>query len=376
MHNSSKEIVYAKCLNGTASAEERSELLQWLALPENETRAKEWLLSTILDNDRSLSMNSNNTDQVLQAIFHTRPAPVAPMRRKKWQLYAAAVLLLIAAATWLLYQQRSTPTVPVTARHEIAPAQQGAILTLADGKQLVLDTLRNGVIAVQNGARVLLEKGRLSYSAGTGNPAAFNTITTPRGRKYDILLADGTHIWLNAASSVSFPANFTGKERRVKITGEAYLEVAKETRPFLVDIDGRSSLQVLGTSFNVKAYAGEPGIQTTLVEGAVKINDHILRPLQQSLQTNNNFAVIDNVDVAPVLAWKNGIFYFNNADLPAVMRELERWYDITVVYQGRVPRRRFAGEIGRDLTLTQVLKGLKNMEVHFEIKEKQILVTE
>jgi transmembrane sensor len=191
-------------------------------------------------------------------------------------------------------------------------------------------------------------------------------------------LSDGTHIWLNAASSVTYPIAFAGKDRSIKITGEAYLEVAKDRqRPFIVDVDGRSTVQVLGTSFNIKAYADEAGIQTTLMEGSLKIGGHLIKPNQQmQIDKLGDYKLLDDVDPEPVLAWKNGIFNFKNADLQTVMRELGRWYDIEVVYNGPVPARQFRGEIGRDLTLQQVLKGLKGMDVHFEIRGKQILVTE
>jgi ferric-dicitrate binding protein FerR (iron transport regulator) len=333
-----------------------------------------------VDNDGSQDITGDKSDALLSAIFQAGETPVVPLKKRRWLAYVATIALVTGmAAYWLLKKEPVEPTPPpVAVQQEIMPAKQGAVLTLADGSQLVLDSMNNGVIAVQNGANILLQNGRLSYGASTDTATAFNTIATPRGRKYDILLGDGTHIWLNAASSVTYPIAFAGKERRIKITGEAYLEVAKDKeRPFVVDIDGRATAQVLGTSFNVKAYREEAAMQTTLIEGSLKIGQQVLKPHEQ-VQLNNqgDLKLLTGIDTEPVLAWKNGIFYFKNADLATVMRELARWYDIEVVYNDAVPARHFEGEIGRDLTLSQVLKGLKGMDVHFDIRGKQILVTE
>jgi transmembrane sensor len=378
MSNIHFEQLYAKCLEGNASSGERKELLAWLALPENETQAKEWLLAVIETNDQSMTFRDDTMDSMLQAIFHAEEtAPVVPMRRKKsWLPYAAAVVLMAGAAWWFNKPATQNNRQPVAVQKEILPARQGAILTLANGQKLVLDSLNNGVIAVQNGASILLQNGQLRYGAGADSTIALNTITTPRGRKFDILLGDGTHIWLNAASSVTYPTAFTGKTRNIKITGEAYLEVAKDKqKPFIVDVDGRTTVEVLGTTFNIKAYEDEASVQTTLLEGSIKTHDHILKPGQQAV-LSTAFTINDNTDTDQVIAWKNGIFHFKQADIRTVMRELARWYDIEVKYSGPIPARKFEGEIGRDLTLSQLLKGLKELEIHFQIQGKKILVTQ
>nr|MBA4167663.1 DUF4974 domain-containing protein [Chitinophagaceae bacterium] len=253
------------------------------------------------------------------------------------------------------------------------------VLTLNDGRKIVLDSLPAGTVDLQDGASALLQNGMLTYNPTQTNIAGLNTMSTPRGRKFDIKLSDGTHIWLNAASSVTFPVVFKDATRNIKITGEAYLDVAQNTKPFIVNVDDKTSVQVIGTSFNIKAYRDESAIRTTLITGAIKVSgnreEKILKPGQQnSLYTDGAFTVDNNTDIEQVTAWKNGAFNFNRADIQTVMRELARWYDIDVIYSGNIPKREFRGEIGRDLSLSQVLKGLKDMEVHFDINGRTVTV--
>lgn len=378
MDTARSEWLYARCLDGTASSDERKELLVWLALPDNEQLAKSWLLSVISENDERHQLSDATTDALLEAIFHTQQAPVIKMRhRRKWLSYAAAITIVAGICIWLLNKQQPSNNNSAVAQKEVAPARQGAILTLADGQQLVLDSLKNGVVAVQNGVKISLKNGKLIYSGSPDTLSVVNTISTPKGRKCDVVLSDGTHIWLNAASSLTYPAVFARSDRRVTITGEAYMEVTKDPqRPFIVDVERGSTVQVLGTSFNIKAYQDEENIQTSLLEGSIKLDKYVLNPGEQAIQRDQQITVLKNVEMEPVLAWKNGIFNFNDADLQTVMRELSRWYDMEVIYRGVVPKRRFKGEIGRDLTLTQVLKGLKQMDVHFNIEGNKIIVTE
>lgn len=203
----------------------------------------------------------------------------------------------------------------------------------------------------------------------------FNTMRTPRGGEYRLQLPDGSKVWLNAASSITYPNIFTGDTRSVEITGEAYFEVAKDAaRPFKVQA-GNMKVEVLGTHFNINAYPGEPVIKTTLLEGAVRIQDAVLKPGQQaSLAATGQFRVEDDVETEEVMAWKNGFFQFNDADMPTVMRQLENWYDITVAYEGRVPKRSFGGAIQRSLPLSKVLDILEENNVRFKIEGRNITV--
>ena len=288
---------------------------------------------------------------------------------------------------------------------EILPGREGAILTLANGLQVVLDSLGNGVIAAQYGSRVVLQNGQLAYDP-TGEATGkmmYNTMTTPKGRQFSLVLPDGTKVWLNAASSLRYPTVFPGNERRVEVNGEAYFEVAKESaRPFFVIINNKATVQVLGTSFNVNAYEDEASINTTLLEGSVKVavtpsagmllpavqSAVLLMPGQQaqiapvsgrSANTNRSpgragIKLIKNADINKVMAWKNGAFNFDGVSLEEMMRQLERWYDIQVVYENGVPDIHFVGEMSRGVTLKGLIKGLEASEVHFRIEEGRRLV--
>jgi ferric-dicitrate binding protein FerR (iron transport regulator) len=255
---------------------------------------------------------------------------------------------------------------------------------LANGKKIVLDSMSNGVVAVQSGAKILLKNDQVSYNnTREAEAVSYNTMSTPRGRQYTLVLSDGSKVWLNAASSITFPTSFMGKERNVEITGEAYFEVAHDAeRPFKVKV-GDMQVQVLGTHFNVNAYEDEGDIKTTLLEGSVKVSkgneNTLIVPGEQAVILNSpsgvgGITVKKDIDLDEVVAWKNGLFNFNNADLKTVMRQLSRWYNVNIIYTGEIPNRVFGGEMQRDLHLSQVLKLLEKNNVHFKIDGKNIVV--
>ncbi|WEK34035.1 MAG: FecR domain-containing protein [Candidatus Pseudobacter hemicellulosilyticus] len=297
------------------------------------------------------------------------------LRRWGW---AAAVLLLIGAGGWFLLARTGSQPAPATAAvTDIAPGRDGAILTLEDGSQLVLDSLGNGIIASQQGTRVKLSNGQLAYDPGAGQTgnSSYNTMSTPRGRQFRLTLPDGTRVWLNAASSIRFPTSFTGPDRKVEISGEAYFEVAKNSRqPFLVSIAGSSLVEVLGTSFNVNAYVNEAQLVATLLEGSVKINNTLLKPGQQALVANKEIQ-LQRADTDKAVAWKNGLFNFDDCSFTEVMRQLERWYAIEVVYENGIPDIPLGGEMTRDLTLSQVLRNLSDVGVKFRLEQEKLVVT-
>jgi transmembrane sensor len=308
------------------------------------------------------------------------------LRLHAWSA-AAVVFLLFGSIIYFLFQpprQLSRIATVQTVKkgvNDAMPGKDGAILTLSDGTQIVLDSLGNGIIAKQGKTAVMLKDGRLMYDQTDKRlrqigDIAYNTMTTPKGRQYQLVLSDGTRIWLNAASSVKYPTVFTGTERQVEVTGEVYFEVAKNAKmPFKVNIGHSAEVEVLGTHFNINAYANEANIKTTLLEGSVKIkaNNQIkmLEPGQQVQvnRTAGSMNLVRDVEVAKVVAWKNGAFSFSNADLPAVMRELERWYNVNVTYAGAVPTGRFSGEIGRGLALSEVLKLLTETRIRYRIED-------
>jgi ferric-dicitrate binding protein FerR (iron transport regulator) len=319
-------------------------------------------------------------------------------RLKPWRLsVAAAILAAIATATGVLLitNHKSVPA-PATAqqRHpapaDIQPGGNRAVLTLADGSTISLDSAHTGNLASQGTAKVLkIQDGELKYdaTATAGNSAvSYNTLSTPRGGQYKLLLADGTRVWLNAASSIRYPTAFTGPDREVEISGEAYFEIAKNAAmPFRVltvsnpgDNDPMT-IDVLGTHFNVNAYNDEPVVRTTLLEGLVKVskgkNMAMLKP-GQAAQVRKDGAIqqLSDVDLEATVAWKDGLFEFNDEELPAILRQISRWYDIDVEYAGAVPTDKFTGSVSRNTTLSGVLKILRLSDVQVSVSNNKIIV--
>lgn len=307
-----------------------------------------------------------------------KPAPVRRVSMLRYWAAAAAILLLLAGGAY--FWPTSQPASHIKHMTDVAPGRQGAILVLANGSTIVLDSLQNGKVASQQGADAVLQNGRLVYLAkGTAKDAvSYNTMKTPKGRQFQLTLPDGTKVWLNAASSVRYPTAFTGKERRVQVNGEAYFEVAQQSdRPFFVEVAGRTEIQVLGTSFNIHAYEDENYISTVLLQGAVRVTGGgtqvVLKPGQQA-QLQQQMKVLNNVNTARVMAWKNGIFDFEDVTLEEAMRELQRWYDIEVVYENGVPNIPFSGKVDRNVSLSGLLKLLAGADLKFRIEEGKRLV--
>ncbi len=313
--------------------------------------------------------------------------------RTVWFRYAAAVILVLSLGTiayfWTI-NKKTQQTLAGNSRQlktDIAPGSEKAVLTLADGRTITLNNAANGQLAVQQGSKVVKKDGQVIYNSKdiSATNVAYNTMSTPRGGQYKLTLPDGTNVWLNAATSITYPIAFTGKERKVKISGEAYFEVTKnKEKPFIVDIDGKSTVEVLGTHFNINSYENENAIKTTLIEGSVKVaganHNAILKPGQQaqlnvgSVASSNQQLEIVNADIDQTLAWKNDLFSFNDADLPAVMRQLERWYDIKVRYEGKVTDFSLKGEMYRNVNLSVVLNFLQKTGVKFRMEGRTLIV--
>ncbi|MET0465008.1 MAG: FecR domain-containing protein [Chitinophagaceae bacterium] len=362
----------------------------------------EELLSKIMD--RQLELNKASvedfpgvTEKITAAVTGrlgfksgSETPVVAITQTRRWKRWVVAAALFAAVSTGIYFLQLE-PGVTGQQVAEQAPAstiieagKDGAILTLADGRTMILDSLGNGVLTTQSGSAVVLENGQLSYNKNDHavTEMAFNTITTPKGRQFRLQLEDGTRVWLNAASSLKYPAAFTGSDRRVEITGEAYFEVAKDQRrPFHVKLTDDTEIEVLGTQFNVNSYSNEASINTTLLEGSVQINNRngktVITPGQQAqvFAGADAVKVLNAVNTGRITAWKDGVFNFENASLFEVMRQLERWYDIEVEYDKGVQNYEFFGKMGRDLSLQDVLRGLEMNEVNFKVEGRKIVVT-
>ncbi|MBO9635049.1 MAG: FecR domain-containing protein [Chitinophagaceae bacterium] len=388
--------LYDRYETGVCTHHERMELMELAILPEHEAFFKERIDAIMVDEayDERIALpllTGNRAEELFEEIVRPPVRRTTPVRR--YWVAAAAVLIAIAAGTYLWFSTPSKRSVPASLAADILPGKDGAILTLADGKQIILDSLANGIIADQNGAQVSLTNGQLAY--GPANTASgemiYHTITTPKGRQFKVQLSDGTLVWLNAASSLTYPAIFRGNERKVKVSGEAYFEVAKNTKmPFRVGVNEKAAIEVLGTRFNVEAYTNEENIITTLLQGSIRTailpeglkgyaDDRVLTPGQQAqiatdAEARPGIIVSDNVDIDKVMAWKNGIFNFEGASLPEVMKQLERWYDVEVVYEKGIPKKKLVGKMTRDITLNGLLAGLEELGIHCKLEGRKLTV--
>jgi transmembrane sensor len=317
-----------------------------------------------------------------------------------YKMMAAAVILIVASVGGYLFfnSQKADPLETLTFKNDIAPAGNKTILKLANGTEIALDDAKAGELAQQGGIRIIKNAdGQLIYdlsaAAGAGSESGYNTIVTPIGGQYQVVLSDGTKAWLNALSSLRFPTHFGGKERDVETSGEVYFEVAKamvkdktittnvENRiPFIVKSNGQQ-VEVLGTHFNVNAYGDEGVNKTTLLEGSIKISaigssiSKVLKPGQQAYVSGKGVVKIIDVDTDDVIAWKSNLFQFNNTPIDQVMQQVKRWYDIEVVYSGAKPDLLFTGVIPKNNNISILLKVLESTGgVKFGIEGKKVII--
>lgn len=309
------------------------------------------------------------------------------------RIAVAASLLIIFSISYFMIKPGVSSNVIVSNIKKpqqglgIQPGGQKATLTLADGSKLILDTTNNGLVTKQGGANIIkLDNGQLQYVSGqiASSETVYNTMSTPVGGQYELVLPDGTKVWLNSSSSIKYPTTFFEKERRVEITGEAYFEVAKNAhQPFKVKINLQNGeggeVEVLGTHFNINAYDDETAVRTTLFEGSVKVNRTTgttqIKPGQQ-LQSDKagQVKIINDADLEEVIAWKEGRFQFESADIKNVMRQLARWYDIDVEYKENIARH-FGGTISRNVNILKVLEMLElTGEIKFKVEDRKVIV--
>lgn len=303
-----------------------------------------------------------------------------------WRTYAAAaailVLLLAGGAFWYFNQPVTAPGVNNQYAHDEAPGGNKAVLTLADGTQITLDSARIGALAQQGDVNIVkLDSGQLAYQ-GTGIHGIamqYNTLTIPRGGQFQLTLPDGTKVWLNSVSSLKYPIAFNGKERVVELQGQGYFEIARQPdKPFRVKVRDME-VQVLGTHFDIMAYEDEQAIRTTLLQGAVQVKQgaatRLLRPGQQAVRDNVTRALsVQPADTDKAIAWKSGFFEFDDADLPAILRQISRWYDVELIDETKGATGLFWGRVNKNLPLSSVLKLLASNGVHFRIEGKKVII--
>lgn len=339
-------------------------------------------------------------DAAEQTSFHI------PVVKRLWfrMTMAAAIVVLVCIPVYYYIIKAPTPKAVVQTKKQPAPKNDAlpggnkATLTLADGTIVDLDNAANGTLSEQNNTIITKKDGALKYEPAISNrqsainAVAYNLLSTPKGGQYFLELPDGSKVWLNAASSIRYPTTFSGKERLVELTGEAYFDIKKNQNiPFRVHFtspskdggDREGMIEVMGTQFNVNAYHDESTIRTTLLEGKIKmVSDKqtaILKPGQQAQIKNTSLGngqirVSDDVDTEEAIAWKNGLFYFDNVDIQAIMRQLARWYKVQVIFKGKIPARRFAGQVSRNSNLSQVLKILELSKIHFTVEGDVVTV--
>jgi len=369
------------------SAAEEEVLMQWQQEDGNQQ-----LLNELQDRQAVTTelrqLKAYDSKGAVKGIFNQLGIAVPARVRKmnpflRWSSVAAVVLICLTATRFFI--QRGGRTMPAPKFSHtggaLTPGSNKATLTLADGSTIILDSTHNGHLAFQGKTNIVKTDGQLTYKGTGAAKTLFNSISTPRGGQYAVTLADGTKIWLNAASTLKYPTAFTGSSRSVELTGEAYFEVAGDkSKPFTVRLNVMD-VQVLGTRFNIKAYQDDASIKTTLLDGAVRLTapgtrEALLKPGQQGewSQQQSRFMVW-NVNTNNEVAWRNGYFAFDNENIHDIMKDLSRWYDIDVEFRNNSMEKKFGGTVSRYQNAEEVLEVLElTGSVHFSIKDKKIIV--
>ena len=413
-----------KWKEGTITPEEKEEFDRWYE-GAADAGAAGGDGPTGYDTDTGVTADAQSVDLVRERIFqtiaereglrqHRIVSRLSTPRRRQW-LSAAAVVLLLAGCGMLYMQLHARRSADIVAHpfagHELPPGSAKATLTLSDGTIVPLQQGKKGTIRDRNGISIRQQTGELVYEGGNpsgdggnavagGNavdgaeaPISYNTITVPRGGQYQLVLSDGTAVWLNSASSLRYPTVFHGNKRTVTLTGEGYFEVAKDKdHVFQVEAGGQK-INVLGTEFNINCYADEADVRTTLLQGSVSVwlpgasDSLVIRPGQQAVSGpasggavttgpagSGRLRIIDNADIEQVIAWKNGYFQLNDADIRTIMRQVARWYDVEVKYEGAPPTQELSGKMRRSASAAEFLDMLSYFNIRFRIEGRTIIV--
>lgn len=388
-----------KHLAGTLTESEKNELATYLDRKQSREVTTSVIEELLVQHNSTNQIDNKTLMPVVAAILEAdangvdeSAVPVKKLVNKRSssnKAWMATIVLLIvaAAALYFFYFHESSFGERIGANaplvNDAAPGWNKAVLTVSDGSEFFLDSVKDGFVIQQGNVKVYKEaKGILTYkgSSEMNEAILFNTVMTPRGGQYEIKLSDGSRVKLNSFSSITYPVWFTGNERTVTVTGEAYFEVAENAKvPFKINAYD-VQVEVKGTEFNINAYSDEPVIETTLLKGGVDVskNDatHSLQPLQQGrFDKEGNFSLQKNANIKEVIAWRNGLFQFNGENLKSVLRQLSRWYDVDIIYEPRSPvNKEITGEIRRNVKLSEVVKMLQKNDVRCIIEGKALIV--
>ncbi|WP_316738435.1 FecR family protein [Pedobacter aquatilis] len=364
---------------GQATPQELSELEQWYLSFENNPDILAGLTPMQKMGRKSAMLNRITTEVSERQDNAIYTPSIRSNLWKKWMV-AASISILLLATVGGYFWTRDTETIEITKvlKEDFKPGSNKATLILADGKKIILDNAQNGQLASEGGAVITKTDGNVTYQNNTQAEATINTINIPRGGEYSLELADGTKVWLNAASSITYPSTFTGSAREVEISGEAYFEVAHNAKqPFRVKTKDQT-VEVLGTHFNINAYDNESSIKTTLLQGSVAVATRsarkVIRPGEQAELKNSSIS-IHEVDPEQAIAWKEGYFEFVDADIHEVMRQLSRWYDVDVSFEGPTTKKTFTGRISKYRNISKVLQIVQSYkDVNLTFQGRRIMV--
>lgn len=370
--------------NNILTLDEFIELKQYFNTSD-EVVLKSSIYNALRDQSFTDYSDASKADELFGNIIYSAKQTESFVKRKRRVWFAAAAVIAVIVSVGSLYYSTIGTSkdniATLTPEKDILPGRNKAVLTLGNGAKVVLDNASNGVVAKEGSVNLIKQGGELSYLSFSkpATSVSYNTVSTPNGGMYKLVLSDGTKVWLGAASSLKYPASFAGSERKVELTGEAYFEVFHNSKmPFSV-VANKVTVEDIGTHFNINAYPEESAIKTTLVEGAVKVSSgnlaELLVPGKMASFHNDAFTLTD-ADVEQDIAWKNGYFIFNKTGVEAMMRQLSRWYDVTVGYEGKVTDNVFVGQIKREETLVGALKILELSGMHFRIEGRQLIVLE
>ena len=371
--------------------EEEGELEKWLAEDEKHRKWFDMLKSNnlIKEQEDFKTFTATRAEELTRVMAEAGiQQPSRIYARTRFAVAASVLVVLLGLGSLYIYRFRETkPVSPAVAavKNDVAPGGNKATLTLGDGKVISLDNTGNGLLATQGKSKVVkVDDGELTYSneQGKSKDIVYNTLTTPVAGKFQIVLSDGTKVWLNSSSSLVYPSVFEGKERTVTLNGEGYFEVAtNKSMPFIVKIADGNAIKVLGTHFDVMAYSDEPAMKATLLEGSIAVQSGtasgLLKPGEEAeILTQGVVKITPAEDVTEAIAWKNGLFQFDHSSIQSILRQISRWYGVTVVYKDAVHTEPLKGMAPRNVNLSKLLEGISGMTgIHFTLNGSQLIVS-